>query len=321
MSPKLTIITTVYNKEKLINKCIDSVLSQDFNDFEYILVDDGSSDNSVKICNDYSSIDSRIKIVCRKNGGHAAARNTGILNATGKYVTFLDGDDYFCDNGGVGEMVALAEKNNSDIVITDFLEVWSETNKPKIVASTGIEMLLYLMANNIYHPTPCSRLFKREIFSNNLFKNLISDDEEWTPKAFYMAGKVCLMPKVIYHRTTPEDSVTRLNTERNYFRKAGDKASTAGLVIDFFEHENISSSQKKIIYKRFVSLYLSSLYIYTKVLKDVELKNILFKILDKNKYILKYSMLYKNFNHQIIYWVNKIFGLKGVFFVFKFFRN
>ncbi|MBQ0909635.1 glycosyltransferase family 2 protein [Flavobacterium sp. F-328] len=321
INPKVTIITTVYNKEELIHKCISSVLAQSFTDFEYILVDDASTDNSPQICDDYAKADNRIKVIHRENGGHAIARNTGILHATGEYLTFLDGDDYFCDNHGVEEMVRLADENKSDIVITDFLSVWNEANKPKITNSTGLNILEYLLKEDIYHPTPCSRLFKRAIFDNNLFKNLISDDEEWTPKAFYYAEKVCIMPKLIYFRTTPDNSVTRINTEKNYFRKANDKALTAGMIIKFFEGENISLSQKKILYKRFVSLYLSSLHIYANVLSDVKLKKDLLVRLDENKFVLKYSRMSKSFKHDILYWIAKYFGLNGIISFFRYFSR
>lgn len=318
INPKVTIITTVYNKEELIHKCVSSVLSQSFKDFEYILVDDASSDNSPKICDDYAKADSRIKVIHRENGGHAIARNTGILNAIGDYITFLDGDDYFCDIDGIAEMVKIADENKSDIVISDFLSVWNEANRPKITSSTGLDVLEYLLKEDIYHPTPCSRLFKREIFDNNLFKNLISDDEEWTPKAFYHAKRVSIVPMSIYLRTTPDDSVTRITTDENYFRKGMDKAVTAGLVLDFFEKENILSSQKKIIYKRFVSLYLSSLYIHVNVLKNPKLKSELWQILEEYKYVIKASKYYSNPKHHLISWVAKYVGLKTSAILFRF---
>lgn len=319
IKPKISVITTVYNKEQLIRTCIDSVLSQNFTDFEYILVDDESKDNSLQICNDYAAQDPRIKVIHRKNGGHAVARNTGVINAVGNYITFLDGDDYFCDNDALGSMLRAAEESTSDIVVTDFLNVWNEDNKPPKIFSTGIEILEYLLKEDVYHPTPCSRLFKREIFDNNLFKNLISDDEEWTPKAFYHAKRVSIVPMSIYLRTTPDDSVTRITTDENYFRKGMDKALTAGLVLDFFEKENILISQKSIIYKRFVSLYLSSLHIHVNVLKNPKLKNELWQRLEEYKYVLKSSRYYNNPKHHFISWITKYFGLKSAAFLFRIF--
>ena len=321
-SPKVTIITAVYNKEELIHKCVASVLSQNFIDFELILVDDGSPDNCPKICDDYAKQDSRIKVIHRENGGHAVAVNTGVLNAMGEYITVLDADDYFCDNDGIGEMIRVAELYNSDIVITDFLEVWDEENRPTFLNASGIKVLEYLIEEDIYHATARSRLFKKTIFdNNNLFKKLICDDEEWTPKTFFRAERVSILPKHIYFRTTPEDSVTRIDTEQNHFRKAFDKAFTTGEVINFFEETTISTLQKRVLYKRFISLYLSSLHIYANKLTSNQLKSELFVVLNKNKHVLKYSKFYDSSRHHLIAWLMRYFGMKAVLLFFKIFTR
>ena len=94
MNPKLSIIVPVYNVEQYLDKCIKSILNQTFKDFELILVDDGSIDNSGEICDEYAKKDSRVKVIHKKNGGLAAARNTGLIIARGDYVGFVDSDDW-----------------------------------------------------------------------------------------------------------------------------------------------------------------------------------------------------------------------------------
>jgi glycosyltransferase involved in cell wall biosynthesis len=319
--PKVTIVTAVYNKEELIHTCIASVLSQNFKDFELILVDDGSRDNCPQICDEYAQKDSRIKVIHKTNGGHSDARNTGIVQANGEYITILDADDYFSDIDCIGAMLEIAESNNSDIVITDFLNVWENKKQPRFLKASGMEVLEYLIEEDIYHPTPCSRLFKKTIFEDNLFKNLICDDEEWTPKTFYRANIVSIMPHSIYVRTTPDDSVTRIETEENYFRKAYDKVYTTGVLIDFFENEDISLSQKKNIYKRFISLYLSSLHIYTHKLTNPQVKEKLLVMLEANKHVLKSSKVYRSFRHHLLALIIKYFGLRGALLFFKLFSR
>lgn len=317
-NPKVTIVTAVYKKEVLIHTCIASVLSQTLTDFELILVDDGSPDKCPQICDDYAQKDSRIKVIHRENGGHAVAVNTGIIHAKGTYITILDADDYFCDKEALEQMFDIATQYDSDIVLSDFLGVWSAKNIPKIVKGTGIEVLDYLISDDIYHPTTRSKLIKKETFKNNLFKDLICDDEDWTPKTFYKAKKVAIYPKKIYYRTIPSDSVTQIETEENFFRKAYDKALTTGVLINFFEKENLSLSQKQNMYKRFIALYLSSLYIYANKLETPELKEKLLVMLEANKHVLKSSKYYKNNKHHFIAWIVKLFGLKPALFVFKF---
>ena len=92
--PTISIIVPVYNSEKYLGACIDSILSQYFRDFELILVDDGSRDSSPHICDDYTQKDSRVKVIHKENGGVSAARNDGLDIAKGEYVTFIDSDDW-----------------------------------------------------------------------------------------------------------------------------------------------------------------------------------------------------------------------------------
>ena len=91
---KISVIVPVYNTEKYLNRCIDSILAQTFTDFELLLIDDGSTDSSGKICDDYAAKDSRVKVLHKENGGVSRARNLGIDNAQGEYLSFIDSDDY-----------------------------------------------------------------------------------------------------------------------------------------------------------------------------------------------------------------------------------
>ena len=90
----ISIIVPIYNIEKKLNKCIYSILEQTYKNFELILVNDGSTDNSLKICNEYKRKDNRIKIINKENQGLVLARKSGLDEATGKYIIFIDGDDW-----------------------------------------------------------------------------------------------------------------------------------------------------------------------------------------------------------------------------------
>ena len=96
--PTLSIVVPVYNVENYINKCIDSIINQTFKDWELLLIDDGSSDNSGTICDEYVCSDQRIKVFHKVNGGVSSARNLGLDNANGKWVTFIDADDFISSN-------------------------------------------------------------------------------------------------------------------------------------------------------------------------------------------------------------------------------
>ena len=113
----LSIIIPVYNAEKYLNKCIDSILNQSFKDFELLLIDDGSKDLSGKICDKYAEVDERVKVFHIQNGGPAKARNLGIKYATGIYIEFVDADDELIPEAL--ENLYILTKNNPDIIIAD----------------------------------------------------------------------------------------------------------------------------------------------------------------------------------------------------------
>lgn len=93
-SPEISVIVPVYNAEKYLNRCIDSILAQTYTDFELLLIDDGSTDNSGKICDEYAEKDTRIRVFHKENGGASSARNVGLDNACGEWIAFADSDDY-----------------------------------------------------------------------------------------------------------------------------------------------------------------------------------------------------------------------------------
>ncbi len=115
-SPMISVIIPVYNAEKTIARCIDSVLEQTYQDFEILLIDDGSTDSSGEICKTYADNDSRVKYIKKENGGVSTARNRGIDEAQRKYITFIDSDDWF-ELVTLERLVATAEENNADMVI------------------------------------------------------------------------------------------------------------------------------------------------------------------------------------------------------------
>ena len=133
----ISVIIPVYNVEIYIKKCIDSVLNQTFQNFEIILIDDGSTDNSGRICNEYVLKDNRIKVIHQNNAGLSAARNKGIDVSSGNYICFLDSDDWYSNNA-LEEFINLVINYNADISIIDIFNtiddnaIYSPKNQIKI---------------------------------------------------------------------------------------------------------------------------------------------------------------------------------------------
>lgn len=116
----VSIIVPVFNAQEYIERCIKSLIKQSINNLEIILVNDGSTDNSLRIMEEYKNIDNRIKIINKKNGGVSTARNTGLMYSNGKYVSFVDSDDW-CEEDMFENMYKLAENNNCDIISCGYI--------------------------------------------------------------------------------------------------------------------------------------------------------------------------------------------------------
>ena len=139
--PEFSIIIPVYKVEQYIHRCIDSVLSQSYKDFEIILVDDGSPDSCPQICDEYAAKDHRIKVIHKKNGGSSDARNFGIEAAVGEYLLFIDSDDYWNDDNALSDLYVECSKNY-DIVLFGTKDIIAESKS--IVPKRGNYDLLAL---------------------------------------------------------------------------------------------------------------------------------------------------------------------------------
>lgn len=188
--PILSIVVPVYNSERSIKKCVDSILSQTLIDFEIILVDDGSIDTCAEICDDYALQDSRVKVVHIDNGGVSHARNVGIRETTGKYIQFVDSDDYI-DKNMSEYLVNIMVKDNVDLVICGYKTVRSS----KVVKQCGVNKeydelsILSTEFASLYKigflNPPWNKIFKREKL-NNLFDEDMELGEDLIFNVYYM---------------------------------------------------------------------------------------------------------------------------------------
>ena len=166
-SPKISIIVPVYNVEKYLPRCIDSILSQTFKDFELLLIDDGSPDNSGKICDEYAQKDSRVRVFHKPNGGVSSARNLGLDNAQGEWITFIDSDDYIGD-----DFLEIPDNTLEDLLIQNYKliidgELFLKSFEKKVILDSGMKDLVNEnIAKRIYR-VPWAKFFKKSIIDNN----------------------------------------------------------------------------------------------------------------------------------------------------------
>lgn len=221
----VTIIIPVYNTEKYLNRCLDSVINQTYKNLEIICINDGSKDNSLNILNEYVKKDSRIKVITQENQGVSKARNTGIEISKGKYLTFIDSDDWIEPNM-IEEILKTAQNDYSDIVICSHYDVFVERKKP-YQYKTKETYFEYDSADGyikeiIYFPVvPWGKLFKKDFIKDMRFdENLtISEDRLFWYNLLYLTPSITLLKKPLYNylNERPQSSMSDINsTYKNY---------------------------------------------------------------------------------------------------------
>lgn len=170
MEKLISVIIPVYNVEKYLDKCIDSIINQTYSNLEIILIDDGSTDNSGKICDKYALLDSRIKVIHKKNGGLSDARNVGIDNANGKYLMFVDSDD-FIDYNTICDNINIMKENKADIIIYNRYYVYDDGKKflrfpilNSILEFTGLEAIEEMNSFKNFDMSAWGKIYKKDLF-------------------------------------------------------------------------------------------------------------------------------------------------------------
>ncbi len=209
MNIGISIIVPIYNLESYIPQCIDSILSQSFTNFELILVNDGSTDNSGELCDEYARLDSRVRVIHKENGGIASSRNAGLEVARGEYIGFVDNDDYI-NKYMFEELFNNAIKHSSDTVVCDYLKVEEDQfidtevfNSDYSLQNFSNKEALHFIYKNMEKDTfiyPWNKLYKRYLFDEIKYEHgNIYDDETIAHKLLYRSNKVTYIQSELYY--------------------------------------------------------------------------------------------------------------------------
>lgn len=202
----VSIVVPVYNVEKYVEKCLESLILQSYKDLEIIVVDDGSTDNSGRICDEFSRKDKRIKVFHKKNGGLSSARNFGLKRTSGEFITFIDSDD-FVDKSFVGKMISVF----SDDV--DIVECGYNNILPEACIMTGKEATIKLLIEQEnLEMVAWNKLYRRSLFLKNdiLYpEGKKFEDTLTTYKLFAMANKVAMIGESLYNYIERDGSITK----------------------------------------------------------------------------------------------------------------
>ena len=216
MRDLITVVVPVYKVEKYIDRCVTSIINQSYKNLEIILVDDGSPDNCGKICDDYSTKDERIKVIHKENGGLSDARNAGINIAKGKYITFIDSDDYI-KYDYVEFLYNLILKNNVKVSICSHtvlydtgLRIDKETEEFSVLdAKTTIKRILYDDGIDI---SAWAKMYETTLFNDIKYpKGRLFEDSAITCKILSNCEKIAIRSKSKYFYMIRSDSITNEN--------------------------------------------------------------------------------------------------------------
>lgn len=221
MEKLITVIVPIYNVEKYLKKCINSIINQTYKNMEIILVDDGSTDQSGKICDEFALKDTRIKVIHKENGGLSSARNTALKIAKGEYIGFVDSDDYICEDM-YKTLYDTMIKNEADISIVSFYEEYRNkvvgvSDSGELIIFNKLEAINELLIDSRIQSYAWNKLFRKELFENIEFPNGKNfEDIATTLLLFEKANKVVLLETPKYHYLRRDDSIIGSASVKTY---------------------------------------------------------------------------------------------------------
>lgn len=231
----ISVIVPVYNIEEYLPTCIESILNQTYKELEVLLIDDGSTDNSGNICDEYAKLDNRCTVIHQKNKGSSGARNIGLEHATGEYISFIDGDDYIHPQM-LEILYEILQKGDYDFSMASFKQV-EQYKKEDFVASinnnnTFIVRHLNLMKRlyNINDPylkwsevnfqVVWNKLYKKNLINDLRFKQTGTEDTEFNNKVYIKTNSAILIDIPLYYWVQRPSSITHQPVNQNFIDRA-----------------------------------------------------------------------------------------------------
>ena len=311
-SPKISVIVPIYNVEKYLKDCLDSVCNQTFEDIEIICINDGSTDDSSNILNSYVKKDNRIKVINQSNKGLSAARNAGLNIAKGKYIYFCDSDD-FMDLNSLNELYDLMENNSYDLIIFKAQSFADETHELTKIKYHEMPELTKLFGNKTFNPsdlydkflkldaTVYTKFFKRKLIGNIHFKEgLIFEDNLFLIEYLFNCHEIYFYDKYLYHRCFRQTSILNSN-----FEKHMDSLEVFKIIEDMIKENGYYYELKEIVFNTKYEMLEYRINLFNKEYSRIYFDRIKLDLLDKkeeyekcldlSKIDPKSKLIYENF--------------------------
>ena len=290
----ISIVVPIYNVDQYLEKCLDSILAQDYFDYEVLLINDGSNDNSEEICLRYKNDHPNFFYYKKENGGLSDARNYGIPYTKGEYICFIDSDDYIRKDY-LSKLHAKAQEENSDIVICDYYDKYEDKEiirKGKANLNDD-ELKDYLLSA----PNAWNKLYKKELFKNNHIeyaKGLYYEDLATTPLLLLNAKKISYVDEALYYYVQRSGSIMNQVT---YNSKNDDIFDVINRISEYYKNNNKYEEYKDefeyITIKRLLHDYVLRIYKYPQGKEGI---NKAVKYISDNYSNFKNNKYYKNEN-------------------------
>lgn len=324
MNVKISILVPVYNVEQYLPRCIDSVLTQDFQDWEMILVDDGSPDKCPQICDEYAEKDNRIKVIHKSNGGANSARLTGVEVSQGVYLMFLDSDDYLLPKA-LSILYNKIEEGYDIVKGNDirFNGEWEKVEKPRFVGKEirGHKEYLKSVLNYDVLPYLWGGLYKRDLFSSNLLRDNqdLQIGEDWISNisVWNKVNKYIAVDYAVYAYFINDDSMMQKNViSFEYQEKMKDKIMK---YIPTSDHELCTQVELTFLISSIKGLFVPELTWKNKIYEEIiqslkdETKNKGIKQNIDNKYLFFINNRFLFFIYTSLYkYLFRKYRLKGI---------
>lgn len=301
MIPLISIIIPVYNSEKYFEKCLDSVLAQTFTDFEVLVINDGSTDSSGKICDDYAQKDSRIKVFHKENGGVSSARNLGIENAKGEWICFVDSDDEIA--GDFLDFFSLND-NSLDLHIQGICKKYDNRELLLDFKNQVYEVSSFLAEYHFgdYFFGPTSKLYRKEILKKNEINfdvtSSYGEDAIFNLNYFFFTKRIRTYENIGYYYCLAEDSGGLSKVKENF---AIDFKLLSDLKTNFMVLDKKFTLQKDYKYhlQYLIGRTLSSIYKSSK---------------DNKQMLSNFKLFFKHFKDELLFIYRKPKGKKKIYY-------
>jgi len=303
----ISIIIPVYNVEEYLCRCVDSIINQTYTDLEIILVNDGSTDKSGEICENYLNLDPRVKVIHKINGGLSDARNEGLKNAHGQYILYVDSDDYIEPNA-CKELIVGFDNNNKDIdIVVGDCKVIHRDKIEYLIRKTFIpnrkynskEFLILSIKNNIWFAQSCLAMYKRSfLIKNNLYfkKGIIFEDSEILPRMYLSASHIVYVNTVFYNYVLRSSSITQSGVNQKKIDSVIEIFSEWKIIFDGIKDPKLQKYMYGILSKSYISSCRN-----LKIAKPIYPKGI------TNRFLIQNNLGGKDFIKTLLFCVSRKF--------------